>query len=902
MDVEAWLEGMGLERYAEAFRAADIDGEVLPELTESDLEKLGVTLGYRKRLLRAIAVLDAADRSAPAGPGAPAVPDARALRPATVMFADLCGFTRLSRELDPESLHALLSAFLAAVDRRIVEHGGWIDKHLGDGVMAVFGAPVAHDNDAERAVRAALAVREAMAPLSAEQGRPLAVHVGIASGQVLAGGTGDAGRSGYTVTGQSVNLASRLSDAARPDEILVSDRVRRVLMDRIEGEDAGALTVEGFAEPVRAWRLSGLRAPAAAPRRPLIGRQGEMAQFEALLAATRRTGSGRVVHLRGEAGIGKSRLLEEWLRLAGEHGFDRHCALVLDLGAGRGRDAVRVLVRGLLGLDRSADAGAIGRAAAAAVAEGLVDADDVVHLNDLLDRPQPPELRALNNAMDNAARRLGKRRTWATLLSRRSARRPQMVAVEDVHWADAVTLDHLSGLAAAVAGCPALLVLTSRLEGDPLDARWRAAAGGTGVSTVDLGPMRPEDGLALARAMGRFDETVIERCLARADGNPLFLEQLLRHAGDAAEPVPGSVQSLTQARLDRLEPADRHALQAASVLGQRFSLDGLRHLIGDTGYDPARLIDRGLLRPHGDGLLFAHALIRDAVYDSLLREMRRGWHRKAADWHGDDDPALRAEHLGRAADPGAPAAHARAAAVETRQLRFERALALCERGLALAAPGRDRTALALMRADLLRELGRPRPSIDAFRACLDETSETPARCRALIGIAAGVRLVGGHAEGMEALATAEPLAIAEDASLERSQIGYYRGCLLYAAGDVEGCLAQHQGGTRPGAPGRRPGMAGARPERHRRRLLRRRALPPVAEALPALPGPVPPARLRPHRGRQHAHDGQSAPVPERSRGRLRGSAAGGRHRRPGGQRAHGHGGAADPGGVPGRSR
>ncbi|HET6519931.1 MAG TPA: adenylate/guanylate cyclase domain-containing protein, partial [Geminicoccaceae bacterium] len=483
MDVAAWLRDLGLERYEPVFRDNDIDALVLPRLTAEDLVALGVTsVGHRRRLLEAIAALprrEAALAPAPAVAPAAPLPEEGERRQVTVLFADLAGYTRLGRELDAEELHALLGRFFDLADRAIEEHGGRIDKHIGDCVMATFGAPVAHGNDPERAVRAALAIRDAMPALAERLGRSIGVHIGVASGQVVASGTGSAGHREYTVTGDSVNLASRLTDHAAPGEILISDAARRALADRLECAAVGALEVKGLAEPVRAWRLLELRQAATVDRRPFVGRRGELRQFRAALAACREEGRGRAIHLRGEAGIGKTRLVEEFQRIAaGEHGFACHGGLVLDFGAATGRDAVRSIVRGLLGLAPGVGREAVREAAGRALSEGLLEADRAVFLHDLLDLPQPRELRGVYDAMDNPTRNRGKRETVALVVARLSRQRPLMLVVEDLHWADRLTLEHLAKLTETVADCPALLVMTSRIEGDPIDRTWRSGAGG----------------------------------------------------------------------------------------------------------------------------------------------------------------------------------------------------------------------------------------------------------------------------------------------------------------------------------------------------------------------------------------------------------------------------------------
>ena len=223
--------------------------------------------------------------------------------------------------------------------------------------MAVFGAPVAHGNDTERAVRTALAIRDAMPELSAELGRPVGVHIGIAGGQVVASRTGSAIRRQYEVTGETLNLAARLTDAAKSGEILVSQPVWSALADRLEGTEAGNLVVKGFANPVRAWKVFGLRPAAATERSRLVGRHAELRQFGAMLNVCQRSGRGKAVCIRGEAGIGKSRLVEEFQRKAEAAGFACHVSLVLDFGAGAEREPIRALLRSLLDLDMSSDAG-----------------------------------------------------------------------------------------------------------------------------------------------------------------------------------------------------------------------------------------------------------------------------------------------------------------------------------------------------------------------------------------------------------------------------------------------------------------------------------------------------------------------------------------------------------------
>jgi tetratricopeptide (TPR) repeat protein len=589
-----------------------------------------------------------------------------------------------------------------------------------------------------------------------------------------------------------VNLASRLTAAA--GEILMSDETRGALAERFDCGEAGALTIKGFAEPVRAWRLRGLRL-GAREQRPFVGRRGELRLLQMVLTACPETRRGQAVYVRGEAGIGKTRLIEEVQRAAAEAGFVCHAALVLDFGSGSGRDAIRALTRSLLGLEVTSGSEATHAAAAAALSSDLVATDDAVFLNDLLDLPQPSELRSVYEAMDSSTRSLGQRRVVARILEGMSRQHPRLLIVEDLHWADQPTLEHLAKLTATVAQYPALLIMTSRIEGDPLDEAWRSEAAGTFLTTIDLGPLPPDDARALAEALIAANTAFAERCVERAAGNPLFLDQLLRHADESqAVAVPGSVQSLVQARIDRLDPSDKAAVQAASVLGQRFAHAALAHLLDKPDYVPESLVSRLLVRPQqasGEVFLFTHVLIRDAIYDSLLRSRRRELHRHAAEWYADRDPVLRAEHLERAEDPEAARAYLAAARSQAAEYRQEVALRLVERGLALATDRTDRFALTCLQGEILHDLGAMPEALCAYQAAVAAAVDDQERCAAWIGLAAVKRVTDDLAGALIDLEQAETVATRQHLVAQQARIHFLRGNLCFPRSDIDGCLREH---------------------------------------------------------------------------------------------------------------
>ncbi|MFQ5774899.1 MAG: adenylate/guanylate cyclase domain-containing protein [Kiloniellaceae bacterium] len=730
------------------------------------------------------------------GPAPPKGTDAGALggerRQVAVLFVDLAGFTELSAALDAEDVHALVSRFFEAADGIVEHYGGTVDKHIGDAVMALFGAPVAHGDDAVRAVRAAFDIHKAMAAISEEAGRTLQVHAGIASGEVVAGGLGRENRQEYTVLGESVNLASRLDQLAGPGETLVADAVHRAVAGAVDCESIGRVQIKGLDKPVGAWRALRMRSRAAeATRGPFVGRRSELRQFAGVLDSCRESGAGQALLLRGEAGIGKTRLVEEFAAMAEGRGFAGHKALVLDFGVGRGQDAIRALVRSLLGTSAADDA---ERAAAVhrALDAGWLEPDQRVFLNDLLDLPQATEERSMYDAMDNATRNRGKQQAVAELIKAASADRPMLLIVEDVHWADSLTLGHLAAVTAAVRDCPTVVVMTTRVEGDPLDSAWRSTTRGSPLVTIDLGPLRKAEALALASRFMDATTRAALRCVERAEGNPLFLEQLLRNAEESEEAaVPASIQSLVLARMDRLPAADKQALQTASVIGQRFDLNTLRRLIEDPGYSCGGLIDHYLVHPEGEDYLFAHALIREGVYSSLLKSRRRELHRRAADWFGERDPVLYAEHLDRADDPVAPRAYLEAARAQAASHHYERAVHLVERGLALASLPADKFVLTCMKGHMLHDLGSIPESLQAYRQALEHAGNDAEQCQALIGLAAGMRITDEFDSAFDTLDEAESLA--RRASLERelAQIHHLRGNLHFPLGRMEACLEAH---------------------------------------------------------------------------------------------------------------
>ena len=782
MDVADWLKQLGLEKYAPAFRENSVDCATLPRLTPEDLKELGVAaVGHRRVLLDAISrMVDVAALDAVAALE-------RDRRQVSVLFADMVGYTKLSTELDAEDVRALLDRFFDVADRAISVHGGSVDKHIGDCVMGVFGAPVAHDDDPLRAAFAALAIRDDLKSVGEGIGHAIDVHMGVSSGEVVAGAVSESGNE-YTVTGEAVNTAARLAARARAGEILVSASVHEAARNAVEFEPGDLLELKGAAGLVPTWRARRTRASRVEPMRPLVGRSAEVRQLKAALESCA-AGLGQTIHLRGEAGIGKSRLAEEVRRLAAEKGFAVRLGLVFDFGGDNGRSALAELARASIGDVLQADAARPAESAATALQTAGFMAMEVAVLLDLAGQELDLRFRQLFDAMDNETRAARAGTAFRRLIEDSSRKHPLLLVVEDLHWADATTLDLLSRISAGIRDLPALLLVTARADGDLLGRRWSPSPP---FLTIDLGALSPDEAAALARCYDGIDAANSDACIRRAAGNPLFLDQLFRHAQtEAGGAVPGSVRSLVQARMDRLPPPARLALQVAAVLGHIFSADDLCFLLDESEFDIDVLVQRNLVLPHESGFIFTHALIRDAAYETLLRRRRRELHLRAGKRFLESNPAAAAEHLVAGGDAAASQACLRAATDLIAGYRYEPALRLIGQGLGCADRPDERADLLLLRGDAHLGTGRAGKAETDYCEALAVASGPHRQCLARLGLASARRITDDIERALADVDFVIEMARGGGLDEEAARAFGLRGNLLFPSGDVEGAMAAH---------------------------------------------------------------------------------------------------------------
>jgi class 3 adenylate cyclase/predicted ATPase len=661
MDLGGWLRKLGLEHYEAAFRENKIDDTVLPSLTAEDLKDLGVGfVGDRRKLLDAIAALRAGASAPTSLSDTPPATDETTTdtaerRQVTVMFSDLVGSTALSARMDLEDLREVMATYQKCVTQIVRRFDGFVAKYMGDGVLVYFGYPQAHEDDAERAVRAALEMISAVSQLAA----PIALQtrVGVATGLVVVGEMiGWGATQEPNIVGETPNLAARLQGIAEPNRVVISESTRRLLGSLFELEDLGPQDLKGIAGPTRVW--AALRASSVASRfealhasglTALVGREEEIKLLLRRWERAKR-GEGQMVLLSGEAGIGKSRLMAALLERLADDPHTRFRYFCSPQHTDSAFYPIIGQMERAAGLAHDDTPQAKLDKLDALLTQTSTSIQDVALFAELLSLPTDGRYPALD--LIPQQRRQKMLEAFVAQIAAFAAQRPVLMIFEDAHWIDPTSLEALGRAVDRIRALRVLLIVTSRPEFEP---PWIGPSYVTPLTINRLAQREVDD--MIDRVVGdkkTLTASVRRDIIERTDGIPLFVEEMTKavleaeNEGEArrtaaaipspARTVPASLHASLMARLDRLGPAKKVA-QIGAAIGREFShamLTAVMHKAeNELGSALDRLIAAGLLfrqgvPPHAT-YLFKHALVQDAAYGTLLRGPRRALHVRIAD-------------------------------------------------------------------------------------------------------------------------------------------------------------------------------------------------------------------------------------------------------------------------------
>jgi class 3 adenylate cyclase/tetratricopeptide (TPR) repeat protein len=850
-DIQQWLSELGLPQLAEVLEREQIDWEALLVLSESDLRDLGLPIGQRAKLVAALRSLRQADSSSvekgmdiqtePQRDGANSGQQAER-RHLTVMFCDLVGSTELSQKLDPEALRDLMRNYQQCCGAVIEKYEGHVAQYLGDGLMTYFGWPRAHEDDAERAIRAGLEIVEAVKHVQAPE--PLQVRVGIATGPVVVGETGDGDASvPKLAVGETPNVAARIQGLAGADQVMIGPDTRRLVGNTFALDDSGEHTLKGIIEPMRAWRVTGESlaegrfeaARGEGELTPLVGRDLELGLLMDRWALAQ-DGEGQVVLLSGEPGIGKSRILSalrDKLQGEGAQAMRFQCSpYYINSAFWPSIDNFERVLK--YARDESPES-KLDKLEALMVDHYQRPLTDVRFIASILSIPCDERYGEL--AMTPQKFKDETLRTLVDLTEAAAKQQPSVLLFEDLHWADPTTLELLDLMIDRVTTIPLLVVFTHRPE---FQNRWADHGHVIGLNLSKL--TRAQSAAMVSRVTGgkALPDDLVEQILAKTDGVPLFVEELTKSILESGEltdtgdhyayagkshsvTIPATLRDSLMARLDRFTPVKEIA-QIGAAIGREFSYELVSAVAplpqGQLDDALTQLTDSGLAFRRGtppDAIyIFKHALVQDAAYDSLLKSRRQELHGKIAEVIEEHFPETReaepevlAHHLTVAsATEAAIPLWQKAGELALNRMALSEAISHLNKGLELvntlpASAERDVSELALRTSQGIAWIalkGWPAPEVWTSLHPALELAKSLGRNDALVPILWGLRsnimCVGRVAESIflakemldTAKATSNPdLLIAGHTAAVDSY--YFRGELGKAVEHAESVLA-----------------------------------------------------------------------------------------------------------------
>lgn len=709
--------------------------------------------------------VDALVASGAAAPQPAALP---ALQPAPPVLADSAPVRHV---IELHIAHALVPGadVVASLERTVLQFGGQLVRPEGRTLVALFGLPQSYRSDAERSLRCA-----------AELARRHKVHGTQALALRMVRWQDDK---------QKPAPMEGVVDLARPRQgaapVFVAQSLAFQLASRTAFEH-GPQRLPGFLQVAEDHGL-----PAVST--PLAGRGGELRQFAAIVETALESHAGHIAYLRGPAGVGKSRLVQEYAAVARRHGFRWHGCDIQDTGADSWRAPLEQLARSLLDIEPGL-AEPLEQVIDEVIAELHLPAEWTIFYRALTGARMTAEQLSLYAAMSHTVRDHGVANALQMLLLRRAEAEPLLVSVEDLHWAEPTFLEALAGLMGLSREAPVVWVLSSRVEDDPLEAHLRPHLFDVALSTFDLAPLGAREAQQLADQFADVDPALRRRCVERAQGNPLFLTQLLASPGGE---LPDTLKHLVQARLDALAPAHRTALRTASVFGNRFELALLRAVLGDMDYEPEAAGRNSMVRRLAPGqYMFVHDLVMHCIYESIEPDQVRRLHGEIAELYRERDPALSAQHLYRAADPSAFDMMLRAIRDKLASHQYEDALDLCAQCAAADSTRYSSFALALLKAQATAGLGQMALARERYEHCLLLAGRPQEKIDAVIGLATTLNVLDLLDDEERLINETLPLAHAIKAEASLGKLLYLKGNIYFPRGNYAECRRNHEEAVR----------------------------------------------------------------------------------------------------------
>ncbi len=746
----------------------------------------------------------------------------------SMLFADLTASTEMASRLDPEDLRAVLRPFFDAMTEEIDRYGGTVEKYIGDAIVAAFGAPVAHEDDPERAIRCALAMQGRLPDLNdalAEQaGVELSLRIGINTGEVIAHSIEEG-----IVTGEAVNIAARFQSLAAPGRVVIGERTHRDTRHAFTFSDLGELTVKGVDRPLRAYEVDGeaVQPEAAGRETPFVGRDAEMDLVRLLYSRTVTETRPGLVTIVGPPGIGKSRLSREAARALEAEGARVVRGRCLPYGDGLTYWPLAEILKKDAGiLDSDTSATALGKARARL--DPRFPGDEGIGVTSILLSSIGVELDSdpLTGAQPQTAHQMIVR-AWQRYVEALAADQPLVALIEDLHWADPRLLDLVEAIGARANGATLLLCM-ARPE---LYERRPGWGGGVANTTaIALSPLSAGDGAALIEHLldGQAPAEIVGPILHRSEGNPFFAGELLRMMIEdgtiarrahgwtlvraLASELPDTVQGVIASRIDLLEPDEKRAIQDASVMGRTFWPGGLARLgTRDAERRVDALISKGLVRANETSsvegereLLFAHVLIRDVAYASIPKARRREAHATVGGWieEGTSDRAeefaeILAHHFSLAGDRARSARYALLAGQRLlRVFAADEAIAWFDRALeaADASDASMRAEVSFSRGSAKEQLGRYEEARADYEDAARHAPEADgsAEARAFAAVTHVLLLLDRYDEGLERVPEALERARSAGLADVEARLLYTAGGLRFGRADFSAAISLHE--------------------------------------------------------------------------------------------------------------